>query len=70
MTEEQFEKAKAIKDKIASMKENISHARVETAPRTYLGIGIGEETAADWRAINEAFWTEQIEKEKKKLAEL
>lgn len=70
MTEEQFEKAKEIRDRITSMEENRKSSAIETAPRTYLGIGIEKETAADWRAINEAFWTEQIEKEKKKLAEL
>lgn len=70
MTEEQFKKAKEIKDSIQTMEENRRQAKQATSPRTYLGIGIGEETAADWRAINEAFWTEKIEEEKKKLAEL
>ena len=70
MTEEQFEKAKEIKDRITSMEDNRTCSKLETSPRTYLGIGIEKEVAADWRAINEAFWTEQIEKEKKKLAEL
>ena len=70
MTEEQFEKAKEIKDRITSMEDNRTATKHETAPRTYLGIGIEEEVSADWRAINEAFWTEQIEKAKKKLAEL
>lgn len=70
MTEEQFEKAKEIKDRITSMEENRKNSKHATAPTTYLGIGIEKETAADWRAINEAFWTEKIEEEKKKLAEL
>ena len=70
MTEKQFEKAKEIKARITNMEDNRKRSKLETAPRTYLGIGIEKETAADWRAINEAFWTEQIEKEKKKLAEL
>ena len=70
MTEEQFEKAQVIKDRIKSMEDNRTAAKCENAPRTYLGIGIEKEVEADWRAINEAFWTEQIEKEKKKLAEL
>lgn len=70
MTEEQFEKARVIRDRIKDMKENLEETKTKTAPSTYLGISIEKETVADWRAINEAFWTEQIEKEKKKLAEL
>lgn len=70
MTEEQFEKARVIRDRIKSMEENLEETRTKTVPRTYLGTGIGSATEADWRAINKVFWTEQIEKEKKKLAEL
>lgn len=70
MTEEQFEKARVIRDRIKDMKENLEETKTKTAPRIYLGTSIEKETAADWRAINEVFWTEQIKKEKKKLAEL
>lgn len=70
MTEEQFEKAKEIQDRMQTMEENRRQVKQENSPRTYLGIGIEKETAADWRAINDAFWAEKIEEEKKKLAEL
>ena len=70
MTEEQFEKARDIRNKIQTMEENRRQAKHEESPKTYFGYSIGEKTRADWRAINEAFWTEQIEEEKKKLAEL
>ena len=70
MTEEQFKKEKEIKDKITVMEENRRKAKCEPSPSAYFGYIIEEKVVADWRAINEAFWTEQIEKEKKKLAEL
>ncbi|MBQ1571215.1 MAG: hypothetical protein IIZ78_08840 [Clostridiales bacterium] len=68
MTEEQFKEAQKLKWNIETMEQNIAEDIKDWATITMSELD--EDVVKRWEQVNQAFWTEEIEKAKKKLAEL
>lgn len=70
MTEEQFEKAQKLKWNIETMEQNAKSSKDIKDWTTVTMSELDEDVVKRWEQLNQAFWTEEIEKAKKKLAEL
>ena len=68
MTEEQFKEAQRLKWNIETMEQNIVEDIKDWATVTMSELD--KDVVKRWEQVNQAFWREEIEKAKKKLAEL
>lgn len=68
MTDEQFKEAQSLKWNIETMEHNIKEDIKDWTTITMSELD--EDVVKRWEETNQAFWREEIEKAKKKLAEL
>lgn len=68
MTDEQFKEAQSLKWNIETMEHNIKEDIKDWTTITMSELD--EAVVKRWEQANKDFWTEEIEKAKKKLAEL
>ena len=68
MTEKQFKEAQKLKWNIETMKQNITEDIKDWTTITMSELD--KDVVKRWEKVNQAFWREEIEKAKKKLAEI
>ena len=70
MTEEQFKEAQKLKWNIETMEQNAKSSKNIKDWAIVTMSELDEDIVKRWEQLNKAFWTEEIKKVKKKLAEL